>query len=492
MGSQGLSILDLDFRYPSYGGEERALFRGLSFDLPEGETAALFGGADQGKTTLARILCGLVPRFTGGTLSGALRFRGTDLAESPPYDLTDSVGLVFQNPEEQLLTTRCDSEIAFALESLGVPREEMRRRTEGALELMGLGPLRSRNPATLSGGEKKRLLIACLAAVGPALWILDEAFEELDRVWRVALLDLLSGTGRTALFLDSRWSPLYAARASRFSVLRDGGITCTSADAGSAELRSALAGQGLLLDPQAVPPMCGGPARDAVLQARNVAFQFPGEGSFSVEVPELELTPGAVCSLLGRNGSGKSTLGRLLCGLLLPQGGSVSAGPRAGGSPVRELGRRVGYLFQNPDHQIFLPTVREELALGPRAAGIPPVEADALIEEAIRLFGLPRGDSPPALMSYGARKRLQAATYHLLERDFLILDEIDSGLAYSDFLPLLSALASRGAGLLVITHDTALARAVSGRILVMESGRITRDLSPENFAELDAWEGGGT
>ncbi len=407
-----------------------------------------------------------------------------DILESKPFDLMSRIGMVFQNPNEQLMTTRCDTEVAFALESLGVPRRTMGERVDAALELMGLSGMQSRNPATLSGGEKKRLLIACLAAVDPELWVLDEAFEELDDYWRSRLLWHLRERRHTALFFDSRWSPLYADSGTRFSILQGGNMSFSTDVAGSPELAAALTREGVRfagglqrsVDSRAEP--------GAFLTAEAISFHFPDSPDFFIEVENLELQRGEICSLVGKNGSGKSTLAKILCGLLLPMKGDVliKTGTERRRASPGDLNRHVGYMFQSPDYQIFLPTVEEELAFGLNAAG----KRKESIEEAICIFELPSAETPPALMSYGARKKLQAATYFLLRRDILILDETDSGLSYRQYLPLLAALACEGAGIMLITHDMELARAISDRILQMDGGRIVRDLRHGSFGELDA------
>jgi energy-coupling factor transporter ATP-binding protein EcfA2 len=480
----GLEVDALSFRYPPVEGLSPAeVLSGAGFFVSTGSTRAILGEADAGKTTLMRILAGLVPRFTGGRLEGAASFGGMDLLSVKPYDAMDRVGLVFQDPDEQLITTRCDSEVAFALESLGVPRGDMEERIARGLGLVGLDTLCARNPGTLSGGEKKRLLIACLCAVDPELWILDEVFQELDHAWREALLDHLGRNGRTALFFDSRWSPLYEASGAGISVLAQGTVAAAAGDA----LHSA----GLVLPRGPFAPPAGG--SEAFLKAEGIAFQFPGPSSFELELGELSLDRGAITAIVGRNGSGKSTLGRILCGLLVPRRGTISLRARASFEPSspRNLQARVGYLFQNPDYQVFLPTVAEELAFGLRTLGLGQAERGALVEQAISLFRLPPGSAPPSLMSYGARRRLQAATYHLLARDLLILDEIDSGLGYRDFLDMMPALASAGRGVVLVTHDMALARYVASRILVMEGGRIVDDLPAPGFQALGRLGGSG-
>jgi len=211
-------------------------------------------------------------------------------------------------------------------------------------------------------------------------------------------------------------------------------------------------------------------------------------------VEHLELRFGEICALVGRNGSGKSTLARILCGLLHPQEGTVGFGGPGGGRAARaeELLARIGYLFQNPDLQIFLPTVREELGLGLRALRLGREEAEGRISEAAARFDLPDLDAPPALLSYGARRRLQAATYFLLSRDLLILDEIDSGLSYREIETLVDALASRVPGLVLITHDLALARSACHRIVVMDQGRIAVDSPSHDFDPAGEWAAQGT
>lgn len=476
MTENGLHIEGLRFAYPDAAGAGpgRLLFDGLDIRIAEGAHGVLFGGADSGKTTLSRIVAGLVPRFSGGELEGRVLAGGADVRRAMPFDLLESVGIVFQDPDEQLFTTRCDTEVAFALESLGMERATMERRVADALDMVGLAGFRERNPGTLSGGEKKRLLIACLAAADPRLWVLDEVFQELDDAWKQVLVDRLRAAGRTALFLDSRWSPLYGEGFSTCVI--DGGRALPSGSGGGVDV-SLLERQGICLPAGARVARGERRSAEAVLRLEGVRFRFPGAGAFGLSVDRLELRTGEVCALVGRNGSGKSTLARLLCGLSQPDSGTISMrdGRTLVPSAARELQRRVGYMFQNPDYQVFLPTVSEELALGLRAAGMAEEEAGRRVREAIAGFGLPPGDTPPALMSYGARKRLQAATYHLLERDLYILDEIDSGLAYDEVLPLIATLAAGGAGLLMITHDTALARAAADRVVVIEEGRIVQD-----------------
>ncbi len=480
-----LSTNELSFRFPGIDGASGVtVLDRLNLTVARGGATVLFGRADAGKTTLARIAAGLVPRFTGGALSGEVWVDGRETRRRPPYELMQDLGLVAQDSEEQILTTRCDAEVAFALESLGIPRQEMRRRVDSSLQRAGLSGFALRNPATLSGGEKKRLLVACLDAIRPGLWILDEALGELDFEWKGRVLDLVADAGATALLMESRWSPLAAARGTSFFLMEAGSIRAQSANAAdptfAAELTQSGIRQGAGRNPRSS-------VSRGFLRVNGLDFHFEGPGGFSLKVDSLELRFGEICALVGKNGSGKSTLGKLLCGLLPQQKGTIGLGGEWGFRTARagELSAKVGYLFQNPDHQIYLPTVREELSLGLRRQRAGRGEIEARVSEAANVFGLPDLGAPPALLSYGARRRLQAATYYLLSRDLLILDEIDSGLSYREVESLIDALASRVPGIVLITHDMALAKAACDRILVMEEGRISADAPSDAFDSAD-------
>ena len=485
-----LLVEDLHFRYPGMTeAPGTQVHCGLTLAVPAAEVSVLFGAADAGKTTLARIVAGLVPRFTGGALEGRVLLGGIDIRSSRPFELIEEIGLVAQDSDEQIFMTRCDAEVAFALESLGMPRKLMIERVEESLSRVGLLSFRHRNPATLSGGEKKRLLMACLFAISPRLWILDESLQELDQSWKGNLLDAVRRTGATVLVLDSRWSSLVAQRAATFSLLSEGRIASSALLAGDPAFQGSLGRAGIL--PRAQAGAREERRGEAFLRAEGVSFEFPDAGGFSLKVDSLELRTGEICALLGSNGSGKSTLGRILCGLLAPRAGSLAL--RSGSSlrpaSAEELSGRVGYLFQNPDHQIYLPTVQEELALGLRRQGVSRPEIEGRVKEAIELFSLPgpRAARPDELWSAA-----KTAGGDVLPSVARAARPRRGRLRFScrEVELLLDALLRRAPGILLITHDLLLAKAVSDRMLFMERGRITGDFRAEAFSRLDARAGG--
>jgi energy-coupling factor transporter ATP-binding protein EcfA2 len=534
-----IRVEDLSFQYPDYPEVQFApLFEHLDFSLKRGEIGVILGKPDSGKSTLSRILAGYIPRHTGGRFQGSVTVMGEDVSKTEPYELIDRIGIVFQNPEEQIISTRCDVEIAFGLESLGLSRETIEERVDEALSFLNIYHLKERNPATLSDGEKKKLLFACLCAVDPEIFLLDEAFEELDPPSRRLMLEYLESESKTVLILTAKLLDIYSEYANRLFLLSDEGIIENEGQKpkGLFLARSKADGvipgpwfsRGVSVGPRSVHPFtddqrsrgirtrvtkaAGTPSQTSpLLEATGLRFHYRTEyvattgpvtprgahsagtpavgaptAAFSLKIDRFELRRGEVLSLIGRNGSGKSTLGKLLSGLLVPEQGSIKIlfEDSLQKATPQQLNYFTAYMFQNPDYQIFLPTVEEELSYGLRAIGLSQRESKYQVQQAIELFNLPEASVPPALMSYGARKRLQAAIYYLLDRPFVILDEADSGISLKDFLDMLSLFTQRGCTPAVITHDIRIATLVSDRIVLLQDGQVSSAVERAGFEEL--------
>ncbi|MBR5672210.1 MAG: ABC transporter ATP-binding protein [Spirochaetales bacterium] len=453
-----LSVKDLSFQYPSYPGlESRSLFKDLSFDLEKGSVNLLLALPGAGKTTLSRILTGLVPAYTGGQLTGVIRKEG-------------ETGIVFQNPDEQLFCSTAEKEVVFPLEAAGLPREEIGRRADLAFQKTGIEYLRFKKPIHLSGGEKRRLLISVLCATDPELWILDETLEEIDIRGREEILSFLKASGKTILILTAKMLDVYKKYADNFFVY-DGGALKQFADGHSPEFADAVREGGFCLegampDGNALKTLETAAFENPVLKVENLRFSYP-DSDFTLNIESFALEQGKTSAVIGTNGCGKSTLSHIIAGLLKPEAGKVLLEGKE--VSAEKLNRSCSYLFQNPDYQLFLPTARAELEYGLKLQKLPQDQIEEKVQEAIKVFGIEHPDAPPVLMSYGQRKKLQAAIYWLLGKKIVIIDEADSGISSKEYREIIDAFRKSPAdpAILIITHDIQLAALEADNIFRM-------------------------
>lgn len=508
-----------------------SVLRGVSLAVPHGQAVAIMGPTSAGKTTLALILAGLAPAMTGGQLRGRALVDGLDAATTPAAQLSTHLGLVFQEPERQLFNMTVADEIAFGLEGLGMDPALIRARVAWALRCVGLEGLEERAPWQLSGGQQKRLAIGAILAMQPPILVLDEPMAGLDPAGRREVADALHAlrarSGATVIVFEK--DAEFAARwADRVAVLAEGKVVLDGppqavfqevallhrlgvAVPQAAELADRLRRRGwsvafltareaaAALSTHLPAPSSGAPPpptrakitdRPPAVELRGVSFAYP-TGTQALRDVSLSIPAGQTVALVGQNGSGKSTLARTLIGLLRPQAGGVLIhGRPVGRRSVGELAREVGYVFQNPDHQIFAASAREEVAFGPRNLGLKGEALVRRVQEALAAFGLEEfADLPPAVMGYGVRRLVTLASVWAMQPDIWVLDEPTTGLDArhtAQLLERLRALAAAGRTVLFITHDLRLAAELAERIVVLHRGRVALDgPSAEVLADAD-------
>ena len=521
-----IQITDLHFRYKKAA---QPVFGGLNLTVRAGERLTILGPSEAGKSTLALCLQGLIPRLIKGEMEGRIEVAGVDTRFSRPRELAARVGLLFQDFEAQLFCTRVDLEVAFGPENLALPPDELRQRVARSLELVGLSGLDARNPAALSGGQRQLLALAAVLALEPQLLVLDEPTSDLDPLRVEELLQTLERlAGEQGLTLVLLGQDLRLARnCSRLVLLHQGAVVADgvpsevlrrvelfrqlglqvpelpglfhdlgetslplSLDEAEAQARS-LGWEAINLPANSPSPLCGGndltptltlphqgggdhgyspcTAAPEILALRRVSFAYPGAPpvlrDFSLAFHESELT-----AILGPNGSGKTTLLKLLRGLLAPQAGEV----------WRAEARRAGFVFQNPDYQIFAEKVWEEVALGPRQSGLSPEEVNRRVDEALTsVHLLDRADDDPFSLTKGQRQCLAVAGVLALAPRVIILDEPTTGLDFreqQDLLDLVSELhAQEGRTIIMVTHSMWAAATYAQRLVVLKDGQALLD-----------------
>jgi energy-coupling factor transport system ATP-binding protein len=511
-----VSIKDLAY---TYRGQKEPALDGLNLDVAEGEFVVVMGHSGAGKSTLCTSLNGLIPHFFRGRMQGEVRIEGRSTREGKVGEFAKDVGLVFQDFEAQLFSTNVALEVAFGPENFQVEREEMVRRVESVLSQVRLEGFEDRQPATLSGGQKQRLAIASVLAMEPRILCLDEPTTDLDPVGKLGIFeiaeDLKNRDDVTLIVVEHETEETLDA--DRIVVLRDGRI---AADQPAREVLREVE----LLEESSVMPL--GIARffrekgvgneqlpltpeegikefeargwrvsperhrelveadegreasygEPLIEVEGLSHRYPN-GVVALEGVDLEVRRGEFLAVLGQNGSGKTTLVKHFNGLLEPTEGSVRVdGEETAKQGIQVLGQRVGYVFQNPDHQIFSDTVFDEVSFGPKVRALREDEVRERVEEALAAVGLGgRGDEDPFGLTKGERQRVAVASVLAVRPEVLILDEPTTGLDYAEqrsMMDLVRRLNEAGSTIIAVTHTMWVVAEYAHRAAVMKDGRM--------------------
>ena len=390
---------------------------------------------------------------------------------------------MFQDPETQLVMPRSGDDVAFGLENRCVPSERIWPQVHAALAAVAFPYPGDRRTDALSGGEKQRLALAGVLALGPRLLLLDEPTANLDpdgaAQVRETIGSLVADRTRTLVIIEHRLAEIVPL-VDRVVVIEAGaGVVADGApDEVFAREGARLAEHGVWIPGIPVPrAQRHGPVSEVVLaSARGLAFRYPASERSALDGIDLDVHAGEALALTGPNGSGKSTLALLVAGLLRPERGSARLGnDDAWRLPARQLVTRVGTVFQDPEHQFVAMTVRDELAVGPRRAGRSEDEARAIASrllDRLRLAHL--AEANPFTLSGGEQRRLSVATAIATAPPLLVLDEPTFGQdrrTYAELVALLAAHRDGGGALAFATHDAYLVSALADRTITLRAGR---------------------
>lgn len=495
-----LYIEHLSFRYKR---RNTWTLKDIVMEAEPGELILIAGMSGSGKSTLARTINGLIPHSYQGERLGAVYVLGDDVARLSKAHIAQRVGTLLQDPERQIVGAYVENEIAFGLENLAFPREEMFRRIEWVLDYLNMPHLRYRETFALSGGEKQKVALAGILVMEPRMLILDEPLANLDPATAqeaLAWFRKLADEGHTVLIIEHRVEDVLTIRPDRIFYIEEGRRRFfgppqdfpKAVDYHQVKLpapwilRLARQDRMPVFEPQVGPP---GTDRVPLVEFQRVSFRYDEEGPWILKDIDWTIYRGDIIALLGPNGAGKTTLVKHALGLLRPtQGRVVVYGQDTREASVAQLASKVGYVFQNPRYMLFARTVAEEVAFGPRNLGLPEDEIQRRVQEALRMMDLETyAEDPPLALSFGQQRRVGIASVAAMGSRVLLLDEPTAGQDYWHYMTFMDGLLRLPyfEAVVFITHDVDLAVAYANRVVVLKDGQIQADGPPHEVLQDD-------
>lgn len=534
MADKAVSLRNVRFKYK---GSDRWALDGVSLDVARGECAAVLGPTGSGKSTLCGVMNGTVPLFLEGDLQGDVMVDGMVPAKVGTAKMAARVGLVFGDPDMQLFGMTVEEDVAFGPANLGLDYHTIMERVRKSLLDMRLAGLERRAPYRLSGGEKQATAIAGVYAMLPDIMVLDEPTSMLDPQGKARVFSIIrrlkEELGVTVILVEQEVDDVlqvadkvFVMNAGRFVMqgtprevfgrvaevaaagvrvphvvefgtllgaervpftqdeavqLVESGAWRETGNTGGDGLQSMAVGH--VFSAVSRPASPERPPGDVIIEVKGLEHRYP-QGALALRGVDLTVREGEFVAIIGQNGAGKTTLTRHLNGLLKPTAGDV----RIGGRSIKDMtaaqvSRTVGYVFQNPDEQLFCNSVEEELRFGPGNVGIAGEELDQRVEEILQGIGLTRyREVWPKYLTKGERQRLALASVVAMDPAVLIVDEPTTGLDWLESLQIMDYLRKlhhdRGKTVLIITHDMNIVSLYAKRVVVMAGGRVVGDGSP--------------
>jgi len=490
---------------------------GIQLDINRGEFVMIMGPSEAGKSTLAATINGLIPHFHVGKMNGTVTIMGRNTQEFSVAQMAEIVGMVFQDFEAQLFSTNVELEVAFGPENFSVDREEISRRINECLAYVGLEAVRNRPPSTLSGGQKQKLAIASVLALKPSVLVMDEPTTDLDPISKMGICDithrLCKRDDLTLMVIEHETEE--ALYADRIVLIKDGKIVTLGPAAEILRDSDMLEGLGIM--PLGIPrffksmgvpylPLTPDEGVKAfqqagwqisqpvyqtivadekaalekltrpLIQCRNLEHTY-NKGGKALDGVSLDIFEGDMVAIVGQNGSGKTTLVKHFNGLLMPTAGEILVnGQPTAKQGVFKLGQKVGYVFQNPDYQIFSETVFDEVAFSPRLRKLPEEEVTQRVHDALEAVGLAGADEEdPFSLTKSGRQRVAGASVLAAKPEVLILDEPTTGLDYNEqrsMMDMVRHLNETGSTIIFVTHHMWVVAEYAKRVFVMKDGKV--------------------
>jgi len=502
-----MSVIDFNNVTYIYPRSNKKALDGVSFSACEGEFIAVMGGTGSGKTTFCRLINGVIPLLCGGKLSGTVTIDGICAEKSSVPQLALKVGMVMDDPDAQLFTSSALEEAAFGPENLLLPPEEIMQRVEFALGAVGLKGFEERNPGSLSGGEKQRLVIAAALAMKSIILVLDEPLCRLDPKGAVEVMFVLKDIQKKhgiTIVMASHDSELMAKYADRVCILKNGKIAALDTVEiifSNAEL---LENNGIQsvngtqeeftanliditlgsvangrpdIEQQVREGSCGLRLNNPIIKISNLSYSY-GSSNVIKDI-NLLIDEGEFIALIGDNGCGKTTLLKCITGLLRPCKGEIFIkGKNVNELSVSDISKDAGFVMQNPDTQLFTDSVFKEVSFALNNMKLSKTEIKKRVLEALDIAGLQDLDAFPHAQNRADRTKTVIACILAMGCKIIILDEIDVGNDYTDNLKIMNLLRSlheKGFTIIFVTHNMFLAREYARRLIKLDRNGIVYD-----------------
>ncbi len=488
-----LQVSKLTFQYRL---RQEPAIQQLSFEVQAGEVLLIAGASGCGKTTLMRCINGLIPYTYRGELSGEIHVFGRSVTAMSMSELSHQVGTLLQDPERQIVGSYVISEVAFGLENLGLPRQEILQRVDETLDYLGIRHLRDRETFSTSGGEKQKVALAGVLAMQPRILLLDEPLASLDPASAHEALHFfrwLADEGIAVIIVEHRVEDVLQIRPDKVLYLKDGQQHYYGDVPGLLEVvdyrNIKLPAETVLERARQAPapvfepilrPQAGA---EALVSFEDVSFRYGDDLPEVLHDVNFQVHKGDVIAILGPNGAGKTTLVKHALGLLKPSRGRVLLEDRDTRKlTVAQAAHTIGYVFQSPSQMLFAPTVAEELAFGPRNLRYEPQVIQENVTWAIQTVHLEEElPTPPLALSFGQQKRVSIASILAMRSRILMMDEPTAGQDYWNYMSFMDTILQMPGfdAILFITHDVDLAVIYANRILLVSGGTLAAQGAPQ-------------
>lgn len=466
--------------------EEKPALRNIDFEIKQGDFIVITGGVASGKSILMHTITGAIPHYHNAELTGKVTIMGQDIKDMPLNRMSDYVGYMMQEPQNQIISLDVYEDVAFGLGNLEIPLQQIDQKVKTTLEFVGLSGYESRQTASLSGGQAQRVVLAGVLALDAPILILDQPTAELDAHGRYELykrLGQLNITQNLTIVLVMDRIEEVLNYANRVFYMRGGEIVkqYSPEDYYKEQIECRLG----RLNYNTSFRSDHSKSKSIIAEVTNVSYQYKND-LLGCEDINLEIYKGDFLAIIGLNGSGKSTLAKLLIGLIKPTKGEIKVfNQTLHKENLTKTRTQVGFLFQNPDYQIFASTVEEEVGFSLKLRDEQSEVIEQKIDESLQFVGLlDYKKMHPHRLSRGQRQLLALASILVSDPEFIIADEPTSGLDETQGYMIMNKLfdlSKQGKTILLITHDLNMAKDYSNRLVALHNHRLQLDISTRDL-----------